>query len=109
MIDGAASAKGATRMYAVIFRAKIREFDEQYVNVAARMRELALNHFGCKEFVATCEGGYEIAISYWETLEHIKQWKQHAEHLVAQEQGRSHWYKNYKVQIVEIVREYEFP
>ena len=33
-------------MYAVIFRAKIAELDEEYDRVAARMRELALGEYG---------------------------------------------------------------
>ena len=70
------------------------------------MRELAINQYGCTDFIAVTEGSNEIAISYWEDLEQIKKWKTDAEHLVAQELGRSTWYKSYKVEVVEIIREY---
>ena len=93
-------------MYAVIFRAKIDGFDETYSDMAARMRELALNKYGCKEFVSVTEGEQEISISYWENQEQIIIWKQDSEHLAAQKLGRSKWYKSYKVQVVEIIREY---
>ena len=93
-------------MYAVIFKAEINQLDKSYSETALRMRELAINKYGCTEFVAVTEGNYEIAISYWENQEQIKKWKQDAEHLVAQEQGRSTWYKNYKVEVVEVIREY---
>jgi heme-degrading monooxygenase HmoA len=93
-------------MYAVIFKAKINQLDDSYSKTAARMRELAITKYGCAEFTAITEDEQEIAISYWESLAQIQKWKQDAEHLVAQEQGRSHWYKSYKVEIVQVIREY---
>lgn len=93
-------------MYAVIFRAEINKLDSRYSETASQMRELAINKYGCTEFISVTEGTQEIAISYWQDQEQIKQWKQDSEHLVAQELGRSIWYKSYKVQISEILREY---
>jgi heme-degrading monooxygenase HmoA len=93
-------------MYAVIFRAEVRELDAEYAVMAARMRDLAINEYGCVEFVACTEGNSEIAISYWESEEQIRQWKQNAEHLVAQQKGRAKWYKSYTVEVVEVVRAY---
>jgi len=93
-------------MYAVIFRAKIENLDEAYSKIAVQMRDLAIDKYGCTEFVAVTEGNTEVAISYWPDEESIKSWKQDAKHLVAQEYGRTKWYKNYKVQVVKIVREY---
>ncbi|WP_428035350.1 antibiotic biosynthesis monooxygenase family protein [Amphritea sp.] len=93
-------------MYAVIFRAEVAQLDEEYSQMATRMRELALQEYGCLEFTAVTEGANEIAISYWDSLEQIRAWKQNAEHLTAQAKGRSHWYSAYRVQIVEVVREY---
>ena len=43
-------------MYVVIFRAKVRAFDDEYSRVAVRLRELALSEFGCLEFHAVTEG-----------------------------------------------------
>ena len=93
-------------MYAVIFKAEINKLDKSYSETAQRMRELAINKYGCTEFVAVTEGTQEIAISYWKNQEQIKEWKLDAEHLVAQELGRSIWYKSYKVEVVEVIREY---
>ena len=91
-------------MYAVIFRAKINELDDEYLEMACHMRELAKTDYGCVEFVAVSEGDEEIAISYWNTLEQIDAWKQDPQHRVAQELGRSKWYKSFQVQLTEIVR-----
>lgn len=93
-------------MYAVIFRAEINKLDSRYSEMASQMRELAINKYGCTEFISVAEGTQEIAISYWQDQEQIKQWKKDSKHLVAQELGRSIWYKSYKVQILEILREY---
>ena len=93
-------------MYAVIFTAEINKLDSRYSEVASQMQELAIKEYGCTEFISVTDGAQEIAISYWQDQEQIKQWKQDSEHLVAQKLGRSIWYKYYKVQILEILREY---
>lgn len=93
-------------MFAVIFKAEINELDAEYTEVAERMRNLAINEYGCTEFTALTEGDTEIAISYWEDDDQIRKWKQNAEHLSAQAKGKSKWYKSYTVQVVEVLREY---
>ena len=84
-------------MYAVIFRAKIAELDEEYSQVAEKMRELALGKYGCMEFASVMESNEEISISYWDNEDQIKAWKGDSEHLMAQELGRSRWYETYRV------------
>ena len=49
-----------------------------------------------------------ITVSYWESLEAIKKWKNNFEHAEAREMGRSTWYKNFKVRICKVERDYEF-
>ncbi len=93
-------------MYAVIFRAEINELDEAYAEMAARMRDLAINKYGCVEFTAVTQGKQEIAISYWDNQDQLKAWKKDPEHREAQKLGRSKWYKSYRVQVVEVVRDY---
>lgn len=93
-------------MYAVIFRANVALLDEQYTQLAEQLRRLALDKYGCVEFTACSEGDYEIAISYWRSQADIVAWKADVEHLTAQQLGRSKWYSAYKVQVVEVLREY---
>jgi len=93
-------------MYAVIFKARTKKLNEVYFSMAKRMRELAMSEYGCTEFAAVMEGSSEIAISYWDNLEQIKKWKQDSEHLVAQELGKSRWYEDYMVEIVEVLFAY---
>jgi len=49
-----------------------------------------------------------ITVSYWQSLEAIRNWKQHAEHLLAQELGRQQWYQSYKTRICLVERDYSF-
>jgi heme-degrading monooxygenase HmoA len=93
-------------MYAVIFKAQIGKLDQTYQDTVKRMRELAENKYGCCEFISLAEGEWEIAISYWESLAQIQQWKNDAEHLQAQALGKSKWYKSYRIEVVEIIHQY---
>ena len=93
-------------MYAVIFKAEISEVNDAYFELVKELRELALNKYGCLEFTALTEGAKEIAISYWENQDQITLWKNDPKHILAQEQGKNKWYQSYRVQVVEIVREY---
>ena len=94
-------------MYAVIFKAEISEIDEAYSQMASRMRELAINQYGCTGFTSCMEGDQEIAISYWPSKDAIRAWKNNAEHMHAQELGASKWYKSYTVQVVQILNQYQ--
>jgi heme-degrading monooxygenase HmoA len=93
-------------MYAVIFKAKTKDLDKEYFSNAEELRALAFSKYGCKDFVACSEGPNEIAISYWESKEQILAWKNDPAHKLAQKIGAKKWYKSYKVEIVELVREY---
>jgi heme-degrading monooxygenase HmoA len=93
-------------MYVVIFRAKVKQFDETYLKMAANLRDIALKEFGCLEFIALSQDENEIALSYWKDEASIKAWKQQTDHLMAQELGRTQWYESYSVEIVEVKRSY---
>lgn len=49
-----------------------------------------------------------ITVSYWESLDDIKNWKEQTEHLRAQQKGRMDWYSWYQVRICKVEREYGF-
>jgi heme-degrading monooxygenase HmoA len=95
-----------TPLLVVIFRARVRELDDEYARVAARMRELAITEFGCLEFHAVSEGADEVALSYWPDEDSIRRWRNHPEHLLAQQAGRQRWYESFSVQVAGITREY---
>lgn len=94
-------------MYAVIFKAKIGQQDQEYLNMVAQLRQLAFDKYNCQDFIAVSEGEQEIAISYWNSEQDIQAWHQDSTHLIAQKLGREKWYHSYSVQVVEIKREYQ--
>ncbi len=93
-------------MYAVIFKAKSNTLDNEYITMANRMRELAIEKYGCTDFISVSENDIELTISYWKSEEDIKEWKKDTEHIIAQELGQSKWYDSYTIQIAKVVREY---
>jgi len=96
-------------VFVVIFRARVRQLDAEYAAMAARMRELALTEFGCLDFCAVTEGDQEVALSYWPDEASIRAWKQHTDHLMAQQLGRERWYASYSVEVAEVTRAYRSP
>ncbi len=93
--------------YAVIFTSERTKMKEGYAEMAQKMEDLAKQQEG---FIAVESARNEIGItvSYWENLESIKKWKQNLDHLVAQQKGRSDWYKSYTTRICLVEREYSF-
>ena len=93
--------------YAVIFTSTRTELEAGYTEMANKMVELAKAQPGFMG-VESARNEIGITVSYWESLEAIKNWEDNMEHLEAQENGRTTWYKNYKVRIAKVEREYEF-
>lgn len=93
--------------YAVIFTSTQNENIEGYEEMADKMNALAKQQPGYLGMEsARAEVG--ITVSYWESLEAIKNWKQQAEHIKAQQKGRNDWYNWYRARICKVEREYEF-
>ena len=93
--------------YAVIFTSISEEIREGYENTLNRMLELAQQQEGYLG-IESAKEEIGITVSYWSSLEAIRNWKMNAEHLIAQEKGRKEWYQNYKTRICLVERDYEF-
>lgn len=93
--------------YAVIFTSLRTEVDSGYGDMADRMVALASDQPGFLG-VESAREGVGITVSYWQSLEAIRAWKVNAEHLVAQQTGRSDWYRQYKTRIAKVERDYGF-
>lgn len=92
--------------FVVIFKAKIKTLEPQYYEVANHLRLKALQQFNCLAFESATDHDFEIALSYWSSLEDIKAWHLDLEHQVAQQFGREKWYRNFSVEICHIQRSY---
>lgn len=93
--------------YAVIFTSTQKENIEGYHEMANKMEELAKLQPGYLG-LESARNEIGITVSYWESLENIKHWKQQTEHLTAQQKGRKDWYDWYHVRICKVEREYKF-
>lgn len=93
--------------YAVIFTSTRTAVDESYNEMAIRMVEMAQRQEGFLG-VESARNDVGITVSYWKSLEAIKQWKQNLDHLDAQRKGNSLWYENYTVRIALVEKEYSF-
>ena len=93
--------------YAVIFTSKQQEDESGYQKMADQMETLAKQQPGYIG-IESAKEAIGITVSYWESLAAIKNWKENAAHLFAQEKGKSDWYSWYKVRICKVEREYEF-
>lgn len=95
-----------TPYYAVIFTSTRTGVDDGYEDTAQRMVELAKQQPGFLG-IESARNEIGITVSYWKDLESIRQWKQHAEHQLAQKMGKEKWYSHYKTRICKVEREYE--
>ncbi len=59
-----------------------------------------------KEYAA--DDGEQLVLIEFETEQALAAWREHPEHLIAQERGRSKYYSEYKIQVCNTVREYGF-
>jgi len=93
--------------YAVIFTSKQTENIEGYAEMAISMEEIAKKQEG---FIGidSARDSIGITVSYWQSLEAIRNWKHQSEHLIAQKKGKSQWYLWYNVRICKVEREYDF-
>lgn len=93
--------------YAVIFTSNRTDGDNGYGKMVQKMEELAGKQPGFIRVDSARDSNLGITVSYWESLEAIKQWKENSVHKTAQELGKSRWYEDYSVRICKVEREYE--
>jgi heme-degrading monooxygenase HmoA len=54
------------------------------------------------------DDGLGITVSYWDTLESIRKWREHPEHRLAQRDGKSKWYAQYRLRVCKVEEEIVF-
>ena len=93
--------------FAVVFTSLRTRTDEGYDDAAKKMVALASEQPGFLGVESVREpGGLGITVSYWKDRESINKWKNHAAHQQAQQFGRDKWYRNYKIRVAKVDKEY---
>ncbi|MUK87876.1 antibiotic biosynthesis monooxygenase [Ornithinibacillus sp. L9] len=91
--------------YAVIFASQRTERDRDYRKMADKMVELASEQNGFLGIESAHDHKLGITVSYWESLDAIKNWKENAAHKVAQERGKKEWYKTFALRVCKVERD----
>jgi heme-degrading monooxygenase HmoA len=81
-----------------------------YAETAEQMLRLAEGQDGFLGMDSVEDASGEgITISYWRDKSAIAAWRHHAEHRVAQEHGRTHWYRYWRIRVAKVGREQASP
>lgn len=91
---------------AVIFTSIRTEGDDGYGATADEMGGLVAQQPGYLGF-ESARDGIGITVSYWRDEESARAWKRQAAHLVAQKRGRESWYRDYRVRVATVTRDYD--
>ena len=91
--------------YAVIFSSQRTEGNNGYGEMADKMVELASKQKGFLGVESARDDVLGITVSYWDSLESIKNWKENAAHKVAQEKGKSIWYQDFALRVSKVERQ----
>ncbi len=94
--------------YAAIFSSTHTGAHEGYAEDTEAILELARQHPGFLGIEAAGDDDLSIAVSYWDSDETIRAFKELAEHLIIQKRGRETYYKSYKVRVARVERDYGF-
>jgi heme-degrading monooxygenase HmoA len=90
---------------AVVFTSVRTDGDQGYAAMSRRMLALAAEQDGFLG-VESAREEVGITVSYWRDEAAARAWKEVAAHLVAQRRGREAWYRDYRVRVATVVREY---
>jgi heme-degrading monooxygenase HmoA len=94
----------------IVFRCRPKAgIGQDYMTLAMRMSELAAKmpgHISHKSFAA--EDGEWVTIVEFASEPELRAWREHPEHIDAQQKGRELYYSEYQIQVCEVVRESKF-
>ena len=97
-------------MMAVIFEVWPAEGRrDDYLRLAAELRSELVQMEGflsVERFESLYEQGKLLSLQFWRDDESIARWRKHLDHRHAQALGRSGWFKDYRLRVAEVVRDY---
>lgn len=97
-------------MYAVIFEVEPAEGRRQeYLDIAARLRpelEQTDGFISIERFESLTQPGKILSLSFWRDEAAVARWRQQRNHRAAQRAGRAGIFRDYRLRVAEIVRDY---
>jgi heme-degrading monooxygenase HmoA len=96
--------------YCVVFTSRRTSTHEgEYQKASDRMMDVAQTIPGFLGVETARDArGIGITVSYWESEEAITEWRQHAEHVIVQRQGRDAFYEWYELRVGRVERASSF-
>ena len=95
-------------MIAVIF--EVWPADRQaYLDIAADLRptlEKIDGFLSVERFESLTEKGKILSISFWRDEKAVKAWRTQPEHRMAQKAGRDHVFRDYRLRVAAVLRDY---
>lgn len=88
--------------YAVIAPAELSDDTDGYLEMAAKVIEIARQQPGFLGLESAGSGGLLLAVSYWQSLDAIAAWQSHVDHLAAKEEGMRRWFSRYRTRIARV-------
>jgi len=97
-------------MIAIIFEVwPHAEHKQEYLDIAGDLRPLLMQIDGfisVERFESIYEPGKMLSLSIWRDEKAVEAWRNVAEHRVAQAQGRGHIFKDYRLRVAGVMRDY---
>ncbi len=97
-------------MHAVIFEVEPAPARRQdYLDIAARLRpelEKIDGFISVERFESLTQPGKILSLSFWRDAAAVDRWRQHEEHRAAQRAGRRGIFRNYRLRVAAVVRDY---
>ena len=97
-------------MYAVIFEVEPkRDRLQDYLDIAARLRpelEKIDGFISIERFKSLSQDGKILSLSFWRDEEAIARWRQQEQHHAAQRTGRDRVFRDYRIRVAAVVRDY---
>ena len=92
-----------------VFRSRLRDVHEGYDEKADEMERAARAVPGFVDFKSfVADDGERVSIAVFDSAVSHAAWRDHADHRVAQLQGRDEWYAEYHIQVCELILEHSF-
>jgi len=97
-------------MYAVIFEVEPAPGRRQdYLDIAAQLRpelEQIDGFISVERFQSLTQEGKILSLSFWRDEKAVARWRRHEQHRDAQRAGRGGIFKNYRLRVAAVVRDY---
>ena len=97
-------------MLLILFRSRLTEqAGADYATMDEELEVVARAAPGFVDVKAyTAEDGERLTVVRWRDAESLRAWRENARHREAQRLGRAHWYREYHIEVAELVRESDF-